>query len=319
MQEIGGYIELDRYSLPLLHEGAIALNCGRNALAYLIRARHIKKILIPKFMCDSVQKICEREEVQFRYYSIGINFLPKQIDLEDDEWLYIVNYYGQLSNDVLSGLVGRYKRVIVDNAQAYFQMPLPHVDTLYTCRKFFGVADGAFLYSDVQIDEKLTVDESYDRMRYLLGRFERTASEFYGEYAANNEMFEKEPIKKMSKLTDNLLRGIHYEIVKQRRTANFNILHDAFSTVNHLELCVPVGAFMYPLYIENGFEIRKALQAQKVYIPTLWPDVFNVCSESDLEWDMAKNILPIPVDQRYNEKEMFYLIDSICEFQNRML
>ena len=31
MQEFGGYIELDRYSLPLLHDGAIALNCARNA------------------------------------------------------------------------------------------------------------------------------------------------------------------------------------------------------------------------------------------------------------------------------------------------
>ncbi len=42
MREIGGYIELDTYRLPMLHEGAIALNCGRNALAYLLRARRIK-------------------------------------------------------------------------------------------------------------------------------------------------------------------------------------------------------------------------------------------------------------------------------------
>ena len=43
MREIGGYIELDSYCLPMLHEGAVALNCGRNALAYLLRARQIKK------------------------------------------------------------------------------------------------------------------------------------------------------------------------------------------------------------------------------------------------------------------------------------
>ena len=46
MKEIGGYIELDKYELPMLHEGNIALNCGRNALAYIIRARNIKKILL---------------------------------------------------------------------------------------------------------------------------------------------------------------------------------------------------------------------------------------------------------------------------------
>ena len=35
MKEIGGYIEFDTYHLPMLHDEAIALNCGRNDLAYL--------------------------------------------------------------------------------------------------------------------------------------------------------------------------------------------------------------------------------------------------------------------------------------------
>ena len=42
MKEYGGYIELDTYRLPMLHEGSIALNCGRNCLAYLIIAKRIK-------------------------------------------------------------------------------------------------------------------------------------------------------------------------------------------------------------------------------------------------------------------------------------
>ena len=106
-----------------------------------------------------------------------------------EEWLYVVNYYGQLGNDVLENLAGKYGRIIVDNAQAYFQMPLEGVDTIYTCRKFLGVADGAFLYTDAMIEEELPRDESFERMRFLLGRFERTASEFYPEYAANNGLF----------------------------------------------------------------------------------------------------------------------------------
>ncbi len=42
MKEYGGYIELDTYRLPMLHEGAVSLNCGRNCLAYLIEAKKIK-------------------------------------------------------------------------------------------------------------------------------------------------------------------------------------------------------------------------------------------------------------------------------------
>ena len=43
MKEIGGYIELDTYTGKEYHEDAVALNCGRNALIYLIRAKRIKK------------------------------------------------------------------------------------------------------------------------------------------------------------------------------------------------------------------------------------------------------------------------------------
>ena len=81
--------------------------------------------------------------------------------------------------------------------------------------------------------------------------------------------------------------------------------------LNKLTLSVPDGAFMYPLYIDNGEEVRKKLQAKKIFIPTLWPAVFNLCNEDDVEYDMAKNILPIPIDQRYGIEDMEYIIQEI--------
>lgn len=311
MREIGGYIELDEYKLPMLHEEAISLNCARNALAYILRARQIKKIRIPKFLCDSVKEVCEREQVEISYYSIDMNFYPKDMELSEDEWLYLVNYYGQIENSKINLYLERYKRIIVDNVQAYFQMPLMGVDTIYTCRKFFGVADGAFLYTDKYLDEDLKTDESYERMRFLHGRYERSASEFYNEYSANNDMFSNEPIKQMSRLTKNLLHALAYEEIKDRRTENYKILHDALKDMNQLKLSILEGPFMYPLYCKNGKNIRKKLQEKKIYIPTLWPDVFEYCDISELEYDMADNILPLPVDQRYDKEDMHYIVEKI--------
>ena len=257
MKEIGGYIELDTYTGKMLHSDGTKLNCGRNALAYIIKAKGIKKIHMPKFMCDSCDKVLADNHVDVHYYSIGLDFKP--VIKEWDGWLYIVNFYGQLSNDYLSSLG---KNIIVDNAQAYFQEPIPGVDTLYTCRKFFGVADGAILYTDklIRVEEQ---DESFERMHFLLGRYERSASEFYAEYVENNHFFKNEPIKRMSKLTENLLHGIDYEMVKNRRRQSFCYFHEMFQSMNILNLSVPDGAFMYPLYIENGAEVRKQLQAKK--------------------------------------------------------
>lgn len=307
MKEIGGYIELDTYTGNMLHDDGVKLNCGRNALAYIIKAKNIKKLWMPKFMCDSCEKVLSDSKVDVQYYSIGLDFKP--IIKEWDGCLYVVNFYGQLSNDYFASLGDS---IIVDNAQAYFQEPIPGVDTLYTCRKFFGVADGAILYTDktIEIEDQ---DESFNRMNFLLGRYERSAGEFYQEYVDNNHFFRSESIKNMSKLTENLLRGIDYEMVKTRRTLNFAYLHEKLHSMNKLNLSVPDGAFMYPLYIENGAEVRKQLQAKKIFIPILWPAVFNLCEENELEYDMAKNILPIPVDQRYGIEDMEYIMNNLKE------
>lgn len=308
MREIGGYIELDRYSLPMLHEEGIKLNSGRSALAYIIKARKIKKILMPELMCDSCNFIIEKLLERVRYYSIDISFKPVKIERDDDEYLYVVNYYGQLSNEYLSSLGNN---IIIDNAQAYFQMPVEGIDTIYTCRKFFGVPDGAILYTDKILNEELEMDESFERMHFLLGRYERTASEFYQEYVDNNRNFMYEGIKKMSKLTCNLLHGIDYKHVKEVRTKNFVYLHERLKNRNKLSLNIAEGAFMYPFYIENGYKIRKTLQREKIYIPLLWPNVLNTCDKNGMAYNMANNIIALPVDQRYGIAEMEYLSDSL--------
>lgn len=312
MREIGGYIELDTYHLSMLHEDAIALNCGRNALAYLLRARNIKRLWIPRFICDSVTGVCKREQVPYSFYRIGLDFLPcEDIQLGEGEWLYFVNYYSQFDNDTISGFIHKYKRVIVDQAQSYFQMPIPDADTIYTCRKYFGVADGAFLYTSAVLEEELPVDESFERMHFLLGRFERAASEFYGEYVSNNKMFTNEPIKKMSKLTQNLLHGIDYPCVKTIRQRNYSYLHKVLCERNKLKLNNMPGTFMYPLMIAHGSLVRKKLQERKIFIPTLWPSVFEVAKPGEQEYEMAENILPLPIDQRYNEVALNYIINML--------
>lgn len=311
MKEIGGYIELDTCRHTMLHEDAILLNCGRNALAYLLEAKGIKKLYLPYFLCDSVANVCKKYGVEVVFYQIGENWLPKDLVIDGDAWLYIVNFYGQITREDLARLAAAYRNIIIDNAQAYFDAPLANVDTLYTCRKFFGVSDGAVLYTNSKLERSLEIDESFNRIHYVLGRYERTASEFYEEAAQNNDIFDNEPIKEMSRLTKNLLRSIDYEYVKQVRTNNFAYLHEKLREVNKLNVRLIEGAFMYPLLIDDGMKIRKQLQQMKIYIPTLWPNVLEECEPDTLEYKFAAEILPIPVDQRYGIEDMEYLVEVI--------
>lgn len=316
-KEYGGYIEYERYYGTEFHPNALALNCGRNCLAYLIQTKGIKKIYLPFFLCSSVADTCEKYGVEIQYYHVNKNFQPEiEFEFQENEYLYMVNYYGQLENGLIKNWKEKCPNLIVDNAQAYFQMPVEGVDTLYTCRKYFGVADGAYLYTDQRDSAILGQDYSYERMRFLMGRYEKNANEFYGEYVENNKRFQEAPILRMSGLTHNLLKGIDYAKVTRCRTENFGVLNEILEKYNDLVLNIPQGAFMYPLYIENGEEVRNKCRLRKIYIPTLWPDVLEKCDETTLEYHMAKNILPLPVDQRYGKEDMEYIAEVIKECIN---
>lgn len=70
---------------------------------------------------------------------------------------------------------------------------------------------------------------------------------------------------------------------------------------------------MYPLWIADGDRVRKRLLEQKIYIPTLWPDVLEQCRDPDPEYGMAEDILPLPVDQRYGREDMEYMAERLFQ------
>ena len=298
--EIGGYLELEIYHGQEYHPSAIALNSGRNCLSYLIEARKIKKIHLPVLICSSVIDVCKRHDLEIQFYPINEDFSPRVDKLDcGDGTFYLVNYYGQLSTVEQEILSNRFDHIIIDNAQAFFQSPKDALDTVYTCRKFFGVPDGAYLYTDAFLGYEIKQDVSYSRMSHLLGRFEAGAQAHYAEFVENERIIDALPLRSMSKLTHNLLRGIDYQWIKERREENFRYLHEHLKDKNRLQLNIPEGPFAYPLLIEHGAEIRKALQQQKIYIPTLWPNVLEIAPKGSLEYEYAANLLPLPCDQRF--------------------
>ncbi|MGO1470263.1 MAG: hypothetical protein ACTHW2_09610, partial [Tissierella sp.] len=209
MREIGGYFELDQFINKPYYNNMIELNTGRNALAYLIKAKGIKKVYIPHYLCDSVSGVLKMLSVDYEGYSIDKNFNPLfDKKLEKDQYLYIVNYYGQISNSSIRSFKEQYGAIIIDNTQSFFQKPVQGIDTIYSLRKYFGVPDGAYLSTDRILEEKLEEEKSSHRMKHILGRFEGEASTYYNDFKENDESFKELPIKRMSKLTRNILGAI---------------------------------------------------------------------------------------------------------------
>lgn len=319
MRELGGFLELEKNCGHEFHETCIALNSGRNCLRFLIRARGIEKIWLPRLLCSAISDTCKEEKVKILYYSVDNDLKPILPSVLEDEWIYLINYYGQYSETEISSYCKQYRKIIVDNAQAFYVKPRENVDTIYTCRKFFGVPDGGYLYTTCSCKERLLQDESFDRIKFLAGRFERSAQEFYTAYQDNEKVIGSLPLKTMSKMTHNLLRGIDYELDEKLRRENFKCLHENLGKANYLQVKVPVGPYMYPFYSDNGSKLRRKLHENKIYIPLLWMNVKeNLCS-SDIEFQLADNILPLPCDQRYTVDDMVYMVETIKRLEDSRL
>lgn len=313
--EIGGYFELERNRGSLWHDHALALNCARACLAYLIKLHGIAAVLLPDYMCDVVPDVFNRYGVEVRTYQIGCDFLPvDQLRLNSNEWLYLNDYYGQLTaDDIEEALALSDGKLIVDEVQNYFARPYGGVDTLYSCRKFFGVSDGAFLYADASLYPCLSLDSSLGRMSQVLGRFEFSSGDFFSDAQRNNDALGEDGIRKMSPITENLLRGIDYHFAIDQRNANYRVLAESLDPLNTLDLVAPDGPFAYPLLVDDGPHARKALAAHGVFVPTLWPNVLDEVDPSTFAYRYAKDILPLPVDQRYGREEMEYIVSMLHE------
>lgn len=315
MKEIGGYFELENlveYSSEY-HKDALHLNLGRNALVYLIKAKSIKKIYLPFYLCDSVENAIKNLDVKIEKYHINENFKPLfDKALSNGEYLYIVNYFGLLSEEAIENFQRKFKNIILDNTQAFFQKPLKMVDTIYTCRKFFGVPDGAYLYTDANAIA-LDADDSQKRFTHLLGRKNEAASKHFGEYKNNEDVLNGLELKSMSSQTKEMLERIDYDFAKQKRNENFDFLLEKLGKINKLKLHHIDGAFCYPLFIENGSKIKKLLLEKLIYIPTLWPDLKHL---NHFEKRCVENILPIPCDQRYGLDDMKLIVDLLAKYSH---
>ena len=156
MKEIGGYFQLEEMPGEEYYPDLYRVNLGRTALLWLLKSRRCRKILLPYFLCESVVHTCQENQIETEFYHLNekLEVLYPKEQLPEGEYLYLVNYYGQLSDPRISEYKKIFGNIIVDHTHAFFQKPLKGIDTLYSCRKFWGVSDGAYLSTDASLTEK---------------------------------------------------------------------------------------------------------------------------------------------------------------------
>lgn len=318
MKAIGGYFELELPKGEHYHKNAIRLNTARNCFEYVLRARGYAKVYIPYYTCEKMLEPIQKLGLDYEFYHINEQLEPQSLPrLTEKEAFLYTNYFGLKQGCVRHLALELGSRLIVDNAQAFYAEPLNGIDTFYSARKFFGLSDGAYLYTDNTLQQEFEQDYSFNRMSHLLKRVDLGAEAGYQDFRVNDDALIGQDIKIMSKLSDSILAGIDYESAKRTRRNNYMYLDKGLGSSNHIhfELDETAAPMVYP-YLTNIEDLKMRLISEKVFVATYWPNVFNWCDEEKLEYQMAKSICYLPIDQRYSSGDILQIIQTIKKYKN---
>lgn len=314
MKEIGGYLNLDLKAVKSpLHKNGILLNTGRNALEYILYSiPNINHIWIPFFTCNAILEPIEKLNIPYTFYTINEDLeINTSISLGTGDYLLYTNYFG-VKDKYISYLEKKHQsQLIIDNSQALYSKPTTF--SFYSPRKFFGLPDGGIAYSYYKLNNVFEKDLSYNRVSHLLKRHDLPATNGYMDFKQNSLLLKNQPIRIMSELTKHLFHSIDYKWVKKCRINNFKILHSHLQHINKFSFDIDniKCPLVYPFYTTKINNLRNKLIQNKIYIATYWPNVLDWCPNGSLELLLVQGIIPLPIDQRYGEDEMNYIIKII--------
>lgn len=314
--EIGSFIELQFKKGQEYYNGDIdiaRLNSGRAAIYHALRITGCNTIWLPVYQCDTVRDFLNKKNVPIKYYHIDKNFNPIDLKQDKHEAVLLVNYYGIMSNKRMKELALKYQNVIIDNSQAFFCKPIESCMNVYSCRKFVGVPDGAYVIGKNAhwFLGKYEEGHSSDTSLFLLQRVEYGCEgKAYESRKVNERRLEVEDIMKMSKLTQTILDGTDYEFIKRKRLENFKLACSLFGDINKIDPLVYCDEetipMVYPLVAEDDKLLNK-LQKAKHFQGHWWSYLLNETKESDFENWLSRYIVPITIDQRYGKEELEYI------------
>ena len=269
-----------------------------------------RKVHLTNYTSDSLIQPVVQSGIPHDFYAIDDKLEPVNINVGPDECLVHVNYFG-LQNAAVARLAKQYgSRLIVDNTQAFFEKGTPGIASFNSARKFFGVPDGGYLYGSVSPD--YAPPNADIRCDHLIHRLLGKQSQAYAEYAAA-EAAQGCDVKGMSVVSARLLDSVDYAAAAQKRRRNFGVYQDRLDGLNQLAIPPDDAAvpFCYPLLLKNPFP-RERLFAQNIFVPTLWNEVQHRIHQGfAFEKQLAQNLLPLPLDHRYDETDCLRVIDAV--------
>lgn len=345
--------QLDRF----IPDGTSLLtSSGRDSLSLIIKVLGLTSddgVLLPSYLCPEILRPFREANIFVSFYRINKDL---SIDLDDiarrvtkkTKALLIIHYFGypqpirqlrQLSQQhslfLIEDMVQSF--LTKDNGQ-----PLGSVgDVAFTSfRKFLPVLDGSlalFKTEIVSVNSVKWANQSLTHLFYLCLRYLGMSSKnlylksllvpkplFLWLFEQADELLNRYPKPaKISSLSQSLLHKFDFNEIISRRRSNFQHLLDNwhFETVQPLLWSLPFGVcpLGFPVIAEDRDYFKRELIKRKVYPPIHWNLPLDISQEEfKTPWEISRHILTMPIDQRYEIRDMDYILRQIEKIESEV-
>lgn len=307
MKDIGGYFGLER--LPLgdgvrLSASDHHFASGRQALAHWLARKQVKRLYLPGWICPAVLEATHRTGVEAVPYHLGQDLQPRRLPAPaPDRALLVLNICG-LQEELPDLGEWPAHQVIVDDTMDFFRSGRAAVASFNSWRKFLPVPDGATLYAAGLPGPgelvPLVGDDTFLRRRAAEG-----AEAGHADFQAHEAAISDWPDAAPSQLARDTLARLDAAAIRQRRRVNYRRLHTVLGPRNDLRLpdlpptAVPLA---YP-FLPPRSGLHEKLWEQRIWVPRLWGEDRRL-RMSTWERRLAVDLLPLPVDHRWDETDM---------------
>lgn len=328
MKDLGSFIEYEfpeqqRLFSDVPQSDIMELNSCRAAIYHAIRCYGVSRVWIAKYQCDEVRDYLCSKGIEVFYYDMNLDFEPL-FDGDcnsEDSAIVFSNYFGLLGDKHFLPLIRRFRNVIIDNAQALFYPPQTGCINCYSPRKFVAAPDGAYVIGENVNRFEYEEDRSSDTCQFLFMRQEYGCDMHAYSYKKQNDArIHADDIKRMSPLTRCMLSAVDYDAVIKKRKENYEYARSVFDRMNKFDLdqiadenCVPMG---YPLLTD--FEIIPTFHEYRIYQPRYWEYILDEAPKNNMEYQLAKYMALICIDQRYGREDIDYQYEVIKHARDKI-
>lgn len=319
------------YNTRIIKEKNLFFMSGRIAIKNILKniLNPSDKCLIPNYLCESIFNCFDN----YDFYKISNGFMIDLIYLTNlilkkkYKVIYIINYFGYIDSNIMKikSLCNKNNIYIIeDYTHNIYSKNLYGDICLCSYRKSLETPFGCIVIDKnniMNIFQKIEFNilyiifvllklvmmilKNYKYLKFvwrplLLFCENKLDNIKYSNFDYINHFFYK---YYNSKLNLNI------------RKKNFKILHSNLK-IKTLDIFVNTY-FTYPIFLKNQNErdnLVKKLIKKKIYCPYYWNldfDKHNKCNKH-----LVENMMCIPIDQRYNEKDMLYISNIINLYLN---